>query len=448
MTTTLGIARDVLAAEGPAAVRDRILDRVEEWRRRRAFRPARTGASFAAPVLNLLATPPARRLGGIQIQFLRRIAVEADERPVTVLYPDARGHRLEHQHRSRRHALTLPGPGGLARLSLRDADFETAVLRAADLSKATAVHVEGVAGLPLASLLEIGRRGLGLVLSLHDFALLCPRPDLLEQPVSTFCGYCRDLDRCHACLAQHWDVGADFQRRYRAAGAELLHAARAVVHPSHYLCSTYLDLVPGLDAAAHRVIAPAGPTPAAGSRPAARSVVRHVAFVGTVRVQKGALVFEDVVRMLGPRAGGGVRFSVFGGGDRQLLRRLSRLPDVSVRGYYRAGTLPRLLRRHDVDLALLLSITPESYGLTLDECREADVPVIAFDHGAVAERVRGQGGGVLVPTAAGASGVLTALRDVLAGGPPGGGPIVADPSAGVRHAALAHLRLYHELDLR
>ena len=63
-----------------------------------------------------------------------------------------------------------------------------------------------------------------------------------------------------------------------------------------------------------------------------------------------------------------------------------------MRGYYRAGSLPGLLRRESVDLALLLSIWPESYGITLDECRAAGVPVVAFDHGAMGERLRWEGG--------------------------------------------------------
>jgi glycosyltransferase involved in cell wall biosynthesis len=121
---------------------------------------------------------------------------------------------------------------------------------------------------------------------------------------------------------------------------------------------------------------------------------------------------------------------------------------VSNRGYYRAGALPRLLRQHRIDLALLLSIVPESYGLTLDECWEAGVPVIAFDHGAVGERVRAQGGGMLVPLADGWRGVLGVLSEVLNGRWSGTAPVAAtERPSSTRHAALAHLRLYRELGL-
>jgi len=443
---TLGVALRVLSAEGPAAVRDRFLDRVAEWRRRQSFRPPRDEGRVIAAVLNVLTTPPVRRLGGIQIQFLRRLELEGERRAYALLYPETRGYRLERKHGGRREALGLAGPVTASAVSLEDDAFETAILRAAEVSRAKAVHVEGAAGAPPVSLLRIARSGLQLLLSLHDFALFCPRPDLLERPALAFCGYCVDLRRCRSCLGQDWNVPPDFQGRYREASAELLRSARAVIHPSSYLRSKFLELVPGLDRRVHRVIEPGSPAAPPCAPGAMRRPVRHVAFVGAVHVRKGALVFENVVRRLEGTGGRGIRWSVFGGGEPDLLRRLSRLPGVAVRGYYRAGTLPRLLQRHDVDVALLLSIVPESYGLTLDECRQAGVPVIAFDHGAVAERLRARGGGILVPPAAGWSGVKDALSEVLIGGWPEAVRAAAmAPPPSASQAASAHLDLYREL---
>jgi len=118
---------------------------------------------------------------------------------------------------------------------------------------------------------------------------------------------------------------------------------------------------------------------------------------------------------------------------------------VDVRGYYRAGTLPRLLRERAVDVALLLSLVPESHGLTLDECWRAGVPVVAFDHGAVAGRVRRHGGGILVPLAEGGTGVAAVLRALVSGARPlpavPGEEALATPAS----AADAHLALYRRL---
>ena len=380
------VAWRVLRTEGLLAVRDRALDRLAEARRRRSFSPALSGWRPApVSVLHLSATPPAPRLGGVQAHLLRSL-----EPGTALLYPEAGGWRLEVQGRF----LTFPGapPSPIA---LEDAAFEEAVRSAAGLLGARSLHVEGLAGVPLRSLLRFP----DLSLALHDFAAFCPRPHLLERPQLRFCGYSRDLERCGRCLRQDWRVEDAWQAERRAVAAELLARASALIFPSEFLRRTYGELFPGLAPERQRIVPPtAGIAPLPPREP---GPVRHAALVGGVQAHKGALVFEEVARRVD------LRWTVYGGGDPELLARLRRLPRVRVRGYYRSGTLPLLLRRDGVDLALLLSIVPESYSLVLDECAAAGVPVVAFDLGAVGERLQR---GRLVPLEEGAEGIVRALR--------------------------------------
>jgi glycosyltransferase involved in cell wall biosynthesis len=378
------------------------------------------------------AYPPAPRFGGVQAQWQTRLAAEEALGPVARLYPEAGGagdagaYRLEVSTGpgGERRALHHPGRPPAPR-ALRDPDFEAAVAWAAERAGARALHVEGVAGLPPASLLRLAQEGLPLVLALHDFALFCPRPHLLEEPSRRFCGYCRDLDRCAACLG----AAPEFQSRWREAGGALLAAAAAAVFPSEFLERAHAELFGPLPAGS-RVIPPALPPPGPlpGTPPA--GPVRHLAMVGGVQAHKGAEVFMDVVERL---AAGGtdLSWSAYGGGDPALLARLHRLGGrVRVRGYYGAGSLPRLLRRDRVDLALLPSIVPESFSLVLSECRAAGVPVLAFDLGAVGERLRQGGGGLAVPLESGAAGLATLAAAVIAGErtvPPLAAPAGSEP---------------------
>lgn len=426
---SLRVAWQVLQAEGARAVRDRTLDRLAEARRQRSFSPApatwRPGAPI--PVLNLISTRPAPRLGGVQAQLLARIEREAESRPIALLYPDGAAWRLEVQEGETRRAILLAEPS-----------FEAVVRQAADVVGAGAVHVEGLAGLPLESLLRLGRR---LILSLHDFAAFCLRPHLLEQPVLQFCCYSRDLARCGRCLREDWPVEDAFQAERRAVAAELLQSAEALVFPSGFLQRAYSDLFPGLPPERQHILAP-GVSPLAAA-PQSHRPLRHVALVGGVQAHKGALVFAEAVRRM---KGVGLRWSAYGGGDPALLHHLRGL-GVRVRGYYRSGSLPGLLRRDRVDLALLLSIVPESYGLALGECLAAGVPVVAFDLGALGERIPRLGAGRLVPPEAGAEGVAAALDQLLtAGGLPEVETAESIPNA--RSAAVACLQLYRELGLR
>jgi glycosyltransferase involved in cell wall biosynthesis len=425
----------VARAEGPRSTFERALDRLDEARRR-ALRLVSAGEFHRAVgrvgVLNLLPTPPSARLGGVQLQFARRIEAEARLRPCALLVPDRDGWRLEAS--PARVALRLGVDAHAPPASARDASFEDVVRRAVELTGADVVHVENVAGLPLDGLARLAEGGSALVVSLHDFAPFCPRPLLVERPAGRFCGYERAASRCGACLAADGSGDLHAIEARRAAGARLVCAARALVFPSEFLRARFAELMPAPAGVTQAVIAPS--SGAARVTPsAARAPVSHAAFIGAARPEKGLLVFEQVVEQL--RAAS-VRFSAYGGGEPEALSRL-RARGVRVCGYYRAGSLPRRLTADRVDAALLLSIGPESYGLTLDECAAAGVPAIVFEVGAPAERVRAWNAGAVVPLEAGARGVAGALSRRL----PRPAPDMALPAPW--SAAQAHAHLYARL---
>jgi glycosyltransferase involved in cell wall biosynthesis len=450
---SLRTAGRVLRAEGLPALRDRLSDRWRERHRRLSFVAAGSPLGLPAnPVLNLLSTAPTPRLGGLQAQLLQRIESEAGRRPLALLYPGNGAWRLEVAACGRRLSLTLDTLDGgepPSPVALADAAFERAVLRAVREVGARALHVEGLAALPLASLLALHGQGLELVLSVHDFSLFCPRPHLLESPELRFCNYSRDGGRCARCLAMDWPLPPDFQQERRALAHRLLLAAAAVVYPSDFLRRRHLELFRGIPPDRQRVVEPpvllaAVPPPAGSGLP-----VRHVAYIGQVVPHKGALVFEEVIRRMAPGLPD-LRWSAYGGGDPELLLRLRRLPRTRVRGYYRSGSLIHHLRRDRVDLALLLSIVPESYSLALSECLAAGVPVAAFDHGAIAERLRRHGGGLLVEPEAGAAGIAAAVAARINGlRIPSETRMDGHPPAGNAEgsAAQAFADLYRELGL-
>src|SRR5436305_1042557 len=273
---SLRAAGRVLRAEGLPALRDRLSDRWREHSRRLSFRAAGSPLSLpASPVLNLLSTAPTPRLGGLQAQLLHRLENEGEHRPLALLYPEPGAWRLEVAAAGRRLSLTLAGGAPLSPVALADPAFERAVLRAAGEVGARALHVEGLAALPLASLLALHRQGLALVLSVHDFSLFCPRPHLLESPELRFCGYSRNRERCARCLAVDWPVPPGFQEERRQLARELLTAAAAGVYPSDFLRRRHLELFPGLAAERQRVVEPPGPAAAVAPPAAGERRVRH-----------------------------------------------------------------------------------------------------------------------------------------------------------------------------
>lgn len=217
-----------------------------------------------------------------------------------------------------------------------------------------------------------------------------------------------------------------------AVTGPLLERARAVIFPSMFLRDSYLGVLPEL--AAH-VIEPGIDVTRQLSRPTIR---KRIAFCGSVKPHKGGALLPELMRAT-PAA----EWHLFGGGDVDLLRAARAASNARVHGYYRAGSLPRLLARNEIGLAVLPSVVPESFSLTLSECWSAGVPVVAFDDGAIAARIRAHGGGFLVPLDAGADGLAAAVRAWQSGA------TVTMPShvPTAQEAAASHGALYRALGL-
>jgi glycosyltransferase involved in cell wall biosynthesis len=444
-TRPLGRYLGLLRAEGARAF-------YERWRTRRAERVHSSAgrradvselAALGVPVLNVLPVSCAPSLGGVQVQLASRLHEERAARPVALLSPEGSVFRLECRLEDRRLWFSCgatEGPGDRLALALE---------RAVDVLRPRALHVENLAtfhaaGLSLAqpTLQALGAAcfqgldSLPTIVSVHDFACFCPRPLLIERPQQRFCNYSQDQGRCARCLASDGvELGA-----LRALTADLWQRAAAVVCPSEFLRERLLSLWPSLAPARTHVIAPSAGV--AARVPQARWPPRHVAFVGAVRLEKGAGELLQIARRLRAL---GLHVSAYGGGDPSWLGCL-RQAGVRIRGFYAPGRLPALLASDGVDLALVPSIGPESYGLVLDECWSAGVPIVAFDVGAIGERVRRLGGGRLVPLEAGAQGLLDAIATMLDGG---ASERIALPTAwpSPAQAAHSHLTLYRSLGL-
>jgi hypothetical protein len=70
---------------------------------------------------------------------------------------------------------------------------------------------------------------------------------------------------------------------------------------------------------------------------------------------------------------------------------------VSITGRYTEAEAPHLLRREKPDVAWFPSVWPETWCYALDHALNLGLPVLAFDLGAIAERLRAAGLGELLP---------------------------------------------------
>ena len=395
---------EAMRTEGGTSVRNKKRALSEENKRRRLLtelivaKDGRldTGAP-APPVLNVAPFPPYPAFTGPQVAMAARLSVEKGQRTVVLVYPREGAWWLE---------VWSPASAGYFFLGSKNNLLEV-IAHAARLVKTKVVHIESNVGLPLNLVHALESGGLRTMLSIHDFVFFCRRPHLVEQPYGEFCDYSTEALRCKVCLRDIDPDGRTSQTDYRRKAGLSMHDANLLIYPSVFLQRRYEDLFPERQSdQSEAVVAPATARP--GSVASSGEDRPHIAFVGGVWSHRGATLIQPImekVRESQPKAAG----FVYGDGEGELFKEVRKAKKTKIHGYYPQGTLPELLAKDKISVAVLPSVAPEAYSLVVDECLSAGVPVVAFDHGAVGERLSYWETGELVPTALGAEGLANAV---------------------------------------
>jgi glycosyltransferase involved in cell wall biosynthesis len=251
-----------------------------------------------------------------------------------------------------------------------------------------------------------------LVVTAHDYLAVCPSFVLLDAD-GRYCGI-PDISVCDACLKRHdasfvalsppTEMGA-----WRALWGRCLAAADEVRCFSEASRKLLLRAYPQLPAARLTVIPHAIDfVPARKPRvdPAAPLVV---GVIGEISVQKGAQVVEQMLERIEAESLD-VRIVVLG-----LLHSARKSARLTVTGPYRRDDLVDLVETHGINMFFFASIWPETFSYVVGEMMALGLPIVAFDMGAPAERLRSYPLARLSPSANGAAALdhLIALHDDL-----------------------------------
>jgi glycosyltransferase involved in cell wall biosynthesis len=407
---SLGEQWRILRLEGMQSVQNRTREAGEEAKRVKRLatlseRDGRLDIAVDNPlVVNVTTAPPPWERTVVHQQLFDRLDAEKKKRTVALVYPKDDCWRLEVWSATTAGIFTLK----------EGASAVDAIVQAARLTRARIIHIESLTGLPLHLVQSLAERDYEVVLSIHDFTPFCIRPQLIEQRSKRFCDYCTDLDRCAACLQDVPLTPYRSQADYRKAGTEAVRKARVLIYPSAFMQRRYADLYPRRQAGQHELVtAPAVSKPEVD--PWAKDATR-VAFVGGVELAAGAALIAPTVEQLRRRNTKMTAF-VYGTGDEALTAQLRKVKGVKIQGYYRPGSLATLLARDKISVAVMPAIWPEPYGVVIDECLAAGVQTIAFDLGAVADRLNFWEVGRVVRPQHGPPGLATAVFDTIARNP-------------------------------
>jgi len=299
------------------------------------------------------------------------------------------------------------------------------------------LHVHHLTCLSTALLDRLRDAGLPTVMTLHDFWMGCPRGQRITAELE-LCPEIR-LDKCVGCLRELWPhlLGAgrapqdspEEQSAQDRALLESYHAdirrglagVDALLTPSAFMARMYEHY--GLAPGSLRVLENGLPSAAwkhHARRPRAGGPLR-IGFIGSVLPSKGVHLLLSAFRMLGDPSE--LRLDIYGEvlpfhNDRSYGQRLQALREglehvITLHGRYENDELPQILQ--GLDVVVVPSIWYEAYCLTIREAFLAGVPVVAANHGAMAEAIDDGVNGLLFE--AGDSRSLAAVLQTLAADP-------------------------------
>lgn len=226
----------------------------------------------------------------------------------------------------------------------------------------------------------------------HDYLCVCPRITLTDE-AGLYCGE-PDNGGCRDCLRERGsEFGAPAIWEWRARYGRLLRNARRVFVPAddvgRRLARYHPDVAfvtrPHLDAQSRQ--APVAPRSQHGTG------VRHVGLIGAIGPHKGS----DFLLRCAKRAqdrDAPIRFTLIGYTDRD--EDFAACGNVAIEGAYLEPTLAERIVAIAPDVLWFTALWPETFSYTLNAAFEAGVLPVAFDFGAIAERIRKTGFGHLL----------------------------------------------------
>ncbi|WP_422409311.1 MULTISPECIES: glycosyltransferase [unclassified Endozoicomonas] len=250
-------------------------------------------------------------------------------------------------------------------------------------------------------------------ITLHDYYTVCPRVNMVTE-THRFCDSA-NITVCNACLAKnppHSENKLALNRQslriqtWRKNQQKFLDSARQVYAPSHDTAeriNSFLNL-DNLQALYH-------PEPEVNIKigDLKKSGNLLVAVPGGISRNKG---FDKLISCASYAAENNLPIDFIVIGYSCDDKKLTKLPNVTITGRYQRNQFSSIARKYKCNVSVLFSLWPETYGYTLTESVNAGMPVLSFDIGAYAERIKKLGVGRVLSLEASDQKICEALIDL------------------------------------
>ena len=215
------------------------------------------------------------------------------------------------------------------------------------------------------------------VITLHDFYCLCPTINML------YCGekYCMNVENkdCGKCLSVTKKIDNNIIDDYQNDWHLFLKKFDKIIVPSNDTKKHILDFYNDLEISDIEH----GIDLVKTSHEARSGNEFNIAFIGVMCNHKGGNILNNLIHSNIDKK---FKFHVFGSSELEGLTKSRK--NYIYHGKYKRDDLSDLLISNHIDLICFFQIWPETYSYTLNEAVATGIPVLSFDIGAGAERVK------------------------------------------------------------
>ena len=271
-------------------------------------------------------------------------------------------------------------------------------------------HIHSNIAIPQALMRLPEHLGVPYYCTIHDYSWFCPRVNLVDES-GVYCGE-PESSVCDDCIRQAepglWREFTSTHQNVeelRTQSRAILAGAQKVFCPSgdtRFRMARQFQLhnlavqgnLEALDSQRSVAVAAQGDEPIG------------VAVIGFISRKKGMNVLRECA-LAAIRDSIPLRFVVVGFTEEDSA--FDGIPNVLITGRYKEGEAAGIISRHKLQLALFPIVWPETYSYTLSISLDCGLYPVAFDLGAIAERIRSLNFGHLLPLETSPEDINTAL---------------------------------------
>lgn len=237
------------------------------------------------------------------------------------------------------------------------------------------------------------RLGIKYDVTLHEYLSICPRVFLIDDS-GVYCGEPEEA-MCQLCLEENGShFGSPSIRSWRQSYNRLLSSARRVFVPSEDVSNRIRKHYKGVVTSVRPHQEVCNFRESLALAPPQRGETLRVALIGVLAEHKGALLVRDLCADAVDRKLP-IEFVLFGEREKNVNFSSARLIEL---GPYKEEEIHDLLAANPCHMAFFPAVWPETFSYTLSIAVQSGLQPVAFEIGAIAERVKKMQWGTLFPS--------------------------------------------------